>query len=381
MSQPRPRFAIAALLGCATLAVSYAATETVTPVPEGLPPDVSELVEETALNDLPIGRGVMDSLKAFDPGVPITVCFFKGKPEINARIAAVALKWNAVTPNIKLDFGTGPQPRKCGSGVYADIRVSTGHGSDWSLIGKDSLSYGDGVVASMNLASFSSTPPSPEEFQRRVLHEFGHALGFRHEHQGSDANCDFIWPNVRAYFANWSEAQLQEQMASLPYLHGRMQTEFHDDSIMTYALPADLFAAGDKSACFAKANFAIAPGDEELARQAYAPRSPAQRIALVQEIEAVAKERGLTGARLAAVSTEARLSLVSSSELVQARQNVKFWTSAISPQGASAGSVTDFRDKLGEWRQVNAIKLPPSVLVPMPADEFQNQLKSVRSGD
>lgn len=48
----------------------------------------------------------------------------------------------------------------------------------------------------MHFGSFNSTTPETE-YRRMILHEFGHALGFIHEHQSPNAN--IVWDTAKVY--------------------------------------------------------------------------------------------------------------------------------------------------------------------------------------
>ena len=49
----------------------------------------------------------------------------------------------------------------------------------------------------MNLGGF--TEELPDDWEATVLHEFGHAIGFLHEHQSLNSTCEeeFRWDNER----------------------------------------------------------------------------------------------------------------------------------------------------------------------------------------
>jgi hypothetical protein len=350
-------------------------------VVEAFPDDLSTLIADDPGGSLSIGRGVLDSFKAFDPDIPITVCFFRGKDSVNRRIVEVATQWNSVSPHIRLDFGPNGTIRQCNSATQADIRVSTGIGTDWSLIGKDSHQLSDSTRASMSLGNFANRPPrDPAEFERRVLHEFGHALGFRHEHQGANSNCDMIWPMVIKYFVVWSEEEIKEQMEMLPYLAGRTDTPgFDRESIMTYSLPAYLFEAGESSRCFAPQNSKISKIDRIVADEAYTPRSTEQRIAIAREVEALAQAKGFTDKQMAYLRKETRFSLITSFELKQQQNNLMQWSANPLLRGAQDSTLDDFTKNLDNWRSGRSISAP-SISKPMPSTQFQSIMTTINTG-
>ena len=68
----------------------------------------------------------------------------------------------------------------------AEIIVTFKPGRSESYIGRDALLAGVSKGYTMNLGTLDDTSP-PDAIQRTILHEFGHALGMRHEHQNPPA--------------------------------------------------------------------------------------------------------------------------------------------------------------------------------------------------
>lgn len=90
----------------------------------------------------------------------------------------------------------------------ADIRITFARGSSWSQLGKSST--GPEHEASMQLGWLDSSTPE-WEFRRVVTHEFGHALGFIHEHQSPAAAVPWNEPAVYAHYlaAGWTEEMVK----------------------------------------------------------------------------------------------------------------------------------------------------------------------------
>src|SRR5205814_4628230 len=82
------------------------------------------------------------------------------------------------------------------------IRVAftwKGYEGSHSVVGTDSLNVAKDQPT-MNFGCFDNKTSS-EEFMRTTLHEFGHALGFQHEHQNPNAGIPWDKPAVYKYYA------------------------------------------------------------------------------------------------------------------------------------------------------------------------------------
>ena len=160
----------------------------------------------------------------------------------------------------------------------------------WSLVGKDSIHLASQAVSSMNLEGFDTAPPEPEEFRRVVLHEFGHALGFHHEHQNPVSACEdeFDWDHIYTYLAappnNWGKGQVDFNMRRLDQSE-LVADQFDRDSIMLYTFPPDYFKSGEQSPCFAPYTTALSRWDRRMMEQMY----PADRNVDITRYEAARK--------------------------------------------------------------------------------------------
>ncbi len=150
--------------------------------------------------------------------------------------------------NIGFDFGydenTG-RYREIYPLEVVHIRVDFSYLGYWSLVGTDStdpdnISYSE---ISLNLSSFDQKLLI--DWDGTVLQEFGHSLGFHHEHQSPGINdCEFNWDFLYDYLggepSNWPKWKVDHNMPKLP--RGSLTFSAQDkESIMHYSFPAWMF--------------------------------------------------------------------------------------------------------------------------------------------
>ncbi len=118
-----------------------------------------------------------------------------------------------------------------------DIRINlVDRGFHWSRVGTDSR-YG--IEPSMQIGVGSAG----KRLQKIVLHEFGHALGFHHEHQHPD--CDIPWDRFAVYdhfaaVSKWPSWMIEDNIFDRLPRNRMTISEYDRTSIMHYGFHAEL---------------------------------------------------------------------------------------------------------------------------------------------
>lgn len=318
---------VACLAGLATwLAAGAASAQADDPAPHDHVKDFGAIVEFVttsypAAGSLNRSAGIAYSYiireLQWQPGQTVRICFnlrddaaYQASGVLVERIVALAQNWTRPGgANLKLDFGPANARTRCSYNDGIEIRIALEPGQHrWSMIGRFRPDN-DRNQPTMNLY-FSQLELMPNtsmswRFDYEVQHEFGHALGFIHEHQGGSCDSEIRLADLEALYGvefvtrnyrNWRTALNGVIPGNLAL---GVNTAFCARSIMTYPIEERYLFQGANSRCYAPRVTQLADCDHQSVTLAY-PILPASTASVpaLRSANAVA----LSAMRLAANS-------------------------------------------------------------------------------
>lgn len=252
---------------------------------------------------------IVPTLNRWTPGSTVTVAFSGGDNDLRSKIESAANEWTKPgIASVKFQFrqqnGSFLEWSDKDQKYSADIRVAfnsgEGKGGYWSHVGRNSVN-GDLVGGrpnenSLNLDSFDKGLPA--DWRTVVIHEFGHALGFQHEHQNPVGGCDFRFDDDPGYILTknaegwyipdgngrrpglytflggyknfWPRTKVDGNLRAIQVSSAYMVGQFDKFSVMKYVFGAFMFVSGEKSPCYTSSeNLALSDQDKDGARKAY----------------------------------------------------------------------------------------------------------------
>ncbi|MFR9166998.1 MAG: matrixin family metalloprotease [Dysgonomonas sp.] len=197
-------------------------------------PDVRMCTEIPFSKDIADSKGLKAALlknKRWKTGQTIRVKFLNGHSYLQDNVKKYADMWLDYA-NLKFEY-VGPNEK-------ADIKIAFKWDCDystWSYLGTDCRSIKQNQPT-MNFGWFDQYTHDIE-FQRVVLHEFGHALGLVHEHQNPLADIQWDKEAVYSYYNNfegWDKEKVDRNIFDKYSTNQTNYTRFDDKSIMLYAI-------------------------------------------------------------------------------------------------------------------------------------------------
>ncbi|KAJ6590188.1 hypothetical protein DFH09DRAFT_1425933 [Mycena vulgaris] len=180
------------------------------------------------------------SQEASDDSTKLSYCFMDGTTRQQHKVKTTMDKWTWYA-NISFVQSTDGDPS-------AEIRITFKGDGSWSFIGKTALDQTTGPT--MQFDRISDDEQTPLAFERgMILHEFGHALGLLHEHQGPAAAHAFKWDRdqVTAWYKSlgWDERFIQDNILST-YSETEVSSysAFDSRSIMVYRINPEFNSEG-----------------------------------------------------------------------------------------------------------------------------------------
>lgn len=216
-------------------------------VPRLLTPEQKQQANELAVKENPLNRAwgagpkklALEVGKRWANGKLLRVYFLNGTPTQKAKCEREAHKWEQYA-NLKFLFNNDPN---------AEIRVGFKWDNDpgsWSYVGTDAATIPKNQPT-LNLGWLEDSTDD-QEWERVVVHEFGHAIGADHEDQQPAEKIKWNREAVYKYFTgppnNWSREMVDSNILNPTGEAGVAHTDFDPNSIMAYSIPAEFTTDG-----------------------------------------------------------------------------------------------------------------------------------------
>lgn len=260
-------------------------------------PEIQQYLQTNDISDdIPSVRASLYNTKLWPKDTILNVVFIKGEPWQRAWVEKVITE--DFQPYCPIKFTFDQDGKKT---IRVSFKESDGA---YSAVGTDALNR-SGEQATMNLgwldAPGGKTSPGKFTFKGKdytvpagqsrnknevgatVLHEFGHAVGFIHEHQNPrGTGIEWDVNKVYKYFAgppnNWDKSTIDRNILK-KYDEGEINgSVFDPDSIMLYFFDAKLTKNNKGTA----ANHRLSDMDKQWLKNAYKNASPVKKHDIVE---------------------------------------------------------------------------------------------------
>ncbi|WP_300630164.1 M12 family metallopeptidase [Pseudomonas sp.] len=146
-----------------------------------------------------------------------------------------------------------------------DIRITADSdtGLGWSRVGTDAM-----TVPLFKPTMGINFTRSPTSVAATVQHEFGHALGLKHEHKHPDRTLDLNRQNIYDEYESTGRSRADANhdiVSTLPRRQVKASADYDDKSIMHYAFAASRLNSGNPI----PRNFKLSEGDKRFMQSLY----------------------------------------------------------------------------------------------------------------
>lgn len=226
--------------------------------PANTPPNAETSETQTVVRNK---RGVANNLKLWPQNKTITISFM----EVSEKDKALFKKTiESFAPYVNLKF-------KFVDGNDGEIRIATEkNAGDWSESGTAAL-YAPPDEETLNVDTHGF---DDKTIKRKILHEFGHALGLEHEHQHPERPFSFNAPDVyRTFKASGASTTVITSNILAPLNPAGLKTSDYDQkSVMHYPF----FASSTSNNVRIPANEELSQGDKDFLTSLYPPARQVQ---------------------------------------------------------------------------------------------------------
>ena len=198
---------------------------------------IGDLHALSANDPIHIARMALINQKKWASGFNLRCRFLDGDNTQKDKVVEKARIWEQFA-NVHINFGDDQD---------AEVRISfIADPGSWSAVGQDALDRDAFPLeqATMNFG-WLQDDTEDKEYERVVVHEFGHALGCIHEHQSPTEHLNWNKEKVYEVFSgppnNWSRAEIDQNVLQKYRPEGLSATAFDIDSIMLYQFDPELF--------------------------------------------------------------------------------------------------------------------------------------------
>jgi hypothetical protein len=193
---------------------------------------------------------------------------------LREQVKAIAPTWSQYA-NVEFDFVDGWTP-DITINFNPDPAQKWVYGTYFSYLGTDSRNFSRSGRPSMCLIFNPARGNDQPEFQRVILHEFGHALGLIHEHMRPDRpirwDLDAVWREYSRIWPDWNTI-VQQVVREYGSMAGERpvidKTEFDPQSIMMYPFKQGLAYYADGTPFVSDWNRQLTQNDIDLISRSY----------------------------------------------------------------------------------------------------------------